>query len=64
MLRLNEIKVKTIVTKPGEKIVTKYANLLQNLCQELDHYQVFKMKCPKDATILKNFIENNCVYVF
>ncbi|XP_024023582.1 uncharacterized protein LOC112092235 [Morus notabilis] len=35
-----------------------------NLWQELDHYQVFVMKCPEDATILKNFIEKDRVSDF
>lgn len=36
----------------------------KNLSQELDHYRVFEMKCPEDATILKNFIEKDRVYDF
>ncbi|GFZ01178.1 hypothetical protein Acr_14g0008130 [Actinidia rufa] len=59
-----EIKVKTTVTKQGDKSVTEYANLLQNRWQELDHYRVFEMKCPEDAAILKSFIEKDRVYDF
>ncbi|GAV81994.1 LOW QUALITY PROTEIN: UBN2_3 domain-containing protein, partial [Cephalotus follicularis] len=46
------------------KTVTEYANTLENLWQELDHYQVFEMKCPEDATTLKIFIEKDSVYDF
>lgn len=35
-----------------------------NLWQELDHYRVLETKCPVDAVILKNFIENDQVYDF
>ena len=59
-----EIKVKIAATKQGDKSVTKYANLLQNRWQELDHYRVFEMKCPEDAGILKSFIERDRVYDF
>ena len=59
-----EIKIKTAATKQGDKSVTKYANLLQNLWQELYHYGVFEMKCPEDAAILKSFIERDRVYDF
>ncbi|EXC02059.1 hypothetical protein L484_024023 [Morus notabilis] len=59
-----EIKIKTGATKQGDKSVTEYANLLQNLWQELDHYRVIEMKCPEDATILKNFIERDRIYDF
>ena len=50
--------------KQGDKTVTEYANILQNLWQELDHYRVFEMKCPEDAAILKSFIEKDRVYDF
>jgi hypothetical protein len=59
-----EIKVKTTATKQGDKSVTQYANMLQNLWQKLDHYWVFEMKCPEDAAILKNFIERDRAYDF
>lgn len=59
-----EIKVKTSATKQGDRSVTEYANLLQNLWQELDHYRVFKMKCDDDAATLKNFIAKDRVYDF
>ncbi|KAH7516297.1 hypothetical protein FEM48_Zijuj10G0120300 [Ziziphus jujuba var. spinosa] len=59
-----EIKVKAGATKQGDKSVTEYANLLQNLWQELDYYQVIEMKCHEDAVSLKNFIEKDRVYDF
>ncbi|GAV61024.1 LOW QUALITY PROTEIN: UBN2_3 domain-containing protein, partial [Cephalotus follicularis] len=49
------------------RTVTEYANTLQNVWQELDHYRVFEMKCPKcpeDAITLKIFIEKDRVYDF
>ena len=59
-----EIKVTTNATKQGSRTVTKCANSLKNLWQELDHYRVSEMKCLKDTTILKNFIEKDRVYDF
>ncbi|GAV59939.1 UBN2_3 domain-containing protein, partial [Cephalotus follicularis] len=46
------------------RTVTEYANTLQKLWQELDHYQVFEMKCSEDAATLKIFIEKAKVYDF
>ena len=37
-----KVKVKTIGTKQGSKIVTEYANQLKTLWQELDHYRMIK----------------------
>ena len=59
-----KIKVKTEVGKQGNKTIIKYANMLNNLWQELDHYQCIKTKCPENATILKNYIEEDRVYNF
>ena len=59
-----EVKVKTIAAKQGSKTVTEYANQLKALWQELDHYKVIKTKCPEDATVLKDFIEQDIVYDF
>lgn len=59
-----EVKVKTMAAKQGSKTVTEYANQLKSLWQELDHYRVIKTKCPEDATILKEFIEQDRVYDF
>ena len=50
--------------KQGTKSVTEYANSLQSLWQELDHYQCIKTKCSEDAAILKSFIEKDRVYDF
>lgn len=57
-----EIKVKTSTAKQGSKTVTRYTNMLKNLWQELDHYRFIETKCPNDAVILKNYIENDRVY--
>lgn len=62
--RVYEVKVKTVAAKQGNKTVTEYANMLQNLWQELDHYRVLKTKCSEDAVILKKFIEKDRVYDF
>ncbi|RVW25355.1 hypothetical protein CK203_117722 [Vitis vinifera] len=35
-----------------------------SLWQELDHYWVIKTKCPEDAAVLKDFIEQDRVYDF
>ena len=59
-----EAKVKTIAAKQGSKTVTEYVNQLKALWQELDHYRVIKTKCPEDATVLKDFIEQDRVYYF
>ena len=59
-----EVKVKTIATKQGSKTVTEYANQLKALWQELGHYRVIKIKCPEDAVVLKDFIEQDRVYDF
>ena len=59
-----EIKVKTSAMKQGNKTVTEYANSLQTLWQELDHYRCITTRCPEDAAILKSFIEKDRVYDF
>ena len=59
-----EIKVKTETTMKGDISVTKYANLLQNLWQELDHYRVTKMKCPDDTGILNNLLKKIRYMIF
>ncbi|KAL6324190.1 hypothetical protein AAG906_006462 [Vitis piasezkii] len=48
----------------GSKTVTEYANQLKALWQELDHYKVIKTKCPDDAVVLKDFIQQDRVYDF
>nr|CAN75638.1 hypothetical protein VITISV_043620 [Vitis vinifera] len=62
--KYTRFKVKTVVAKQRDKTVTEYANQLKSLWQELDHYRVIKTKCPEDATILKDFIEQDRVYDF
>ena len=59
-----EVKVKMIAAKQGSKTVADYANQLKALWQELDHYRVIKTKCPEDAAVLKDFIEQDKVYDF
>ncbi|XP_071905634.1 uncharacterized protein [Coffea arabica] len=59
-----EIKTKISATKQGNLSVTQYANLLQNLWQELDQYRCVQMLCSEDAATLKNFIEKDRVYDF
>ena len=56
--------MKTIAVKQGSKPIIEYANQLKTLWQELDHYRVIKTKCPKDAAVLKDFIEQDRVYDF
>ena len=56
--------MKTIATKQVSKSVTECANQLKSLWQELDHYRVIKTKCPEDAVVLKEFIEQDRVYDF
>ncbi|KAK0574856.1 hypothetical protein LWI29_030147 [Acer saccharum] len=59
-----EIKTKTTSTKQGNSSVTEYANALQNLWQELDHYRCIAMKCSDNAATLKQVIEQDRVYDF
>lgn len=56
--------MKTVAAKQRNKLVTEYANILQNPWQALDHYQVLETKYPEDAVNLKKFIEKDRVYVF
>ena len=56
--------MKTIDAKQGSKIVIECANQLKTLWQELDDYRVIKTKCPEDAAVLKDFIEQDRVYDF
>lgn len=57
-----EIQVKAAATKQGSFSVSEYSSLLQSLWQELDQYQVLKMKCSEDATLLKNYIQKQRSY--
>ena len=38
--------------------------MLKNLWQELDHHWCIEIRCPEDATILKNYIKKDWVYEF
>ena len=51
-------------TKQGTKTITEYANLLQTLCQELDHYQCLMLKYSEDIAIHKRFVEKERTYDF
>ena len=62
--QIYDVKVKTVAAKQGNKSVTKYANQLESLWMELDHYRVIKAKCSEDSTILKEYIEQDRVYDF
>ncbi|XP_071928069.1 uncharacterized protein [Coffea arabica] len=59
-----DIKTKTTGAKQGTKIVTEYANFLQNQWQELDYYRTFDLNCSKCAVFIKKFIERDRVYDF
>ena len=37
---------------------------MKALWHKLDHYRVIKTKCPEDAVVLKDFIEQDRVYDF
>ncbi|XP_070056856.1 uncharacterized protein LOC142167291 [Nicotiana tabacum] len=62
--RIYELKMKVTAMKQGARSATEYANLLQGLWQEIDHYQCIQMLCPKDAVTLKRFIERERTYEF
>ncbi|TXG69702.1 hypothetical protein EZV62_004637 [Acer yangbiense] len=62
--QIYEIKMKISTTKQGGRSVTEYAQNLQNLWQELDHYQCMEMKCTDNAALLKCFMEKDRIYTF
>ncbi|XP_073224810.1 uncharacterized protein [Cicer arietinum] len=62
--QIYDVKVKTVAAKQGNKIVTEYANHLKALWMEMDHYRAIKVKCPADAALLKEYIEQDRVYDF
>lgn len=64
VVHVSEVKVKTIAAKQGNKMITRYATMLQNLWQELNHYQVLETKCPNDVVVLKKFIQKDQIYDF
>lgn len=47
--QVNEVKVKTMAAKQGNRTVTEYANQLEALWMELDHYRFIKTKCSANA---------------
>ncbi|KAK0590924.1 hypothetical protein LWI29_033270 [Acer saccharum] len=62
--QIYDIKTRISNTKQGTHSVTEYANILQNLWQELDYYQCIKMESSKDAATLRRFLEKERIYVF
>jgi len=62
--QIYEIRARVAATKQGSKTITEYANMLQTLWQELDHYQCLKMKCSEDAALHKRFVEKEQIYDF
>lgn len=62
--QIYEIRTKVATTKQGTRSIIKYANLLQTLWQELDHYQCLKMKRSEDAALHKRCLENERMYNF
>jgi len=62
--QIYDVKVKTVGAKQGSKSITEYANQIKSLWMKLDHYRVIKVKCSKDSSILKEYIEQDRVYDF
>ncbi|KAK0582355.1 hypothetical protein LWI29_024584 [Acer saccharum] len=62
--QIYDIKTRISNTKQGTHSVTEYANILQNLWQELDYYQCIKMESSKDVATLRRFLEKERIYVF
>ncbi|KAL5813378.1 hypothetical protein ACOSQ3_024138 [Xanthoceras sorbifolium] len=59
-----EIRTKAMSTKHGNGSVTDYANTLQNLWQELDHYRCVRITNPADTTVVRKMLEQDRVYDF
>lgn len=57
-----EIQVKAASTKQGDLSASEYVSVLQTCWQELDQYQVLKMKCSEDAALFKDFIHKQRSY--
>lgn len=62
--QIYEIKTKMLGAKQGTRIVTKYANYLKGLWQEINLYQNKQIKCNDDALVLKRFVEKDRIYDF
>ena len=62
--QIYEIKMKIATTKQGDRSVNEYAQNLQNLWLELDHYEQFEAKCTEDAALLKRYKEKDRIYKF
>ncbi|KAL5756173.1 hypothetical protein ACOSQ2_020919 [Xanthoceras sorbifolium] len=53
-----EIRTKAMSTKQGNGSVTDYANAVQSLWQELDHYRCVRISNPADAVVVRKLILN------
>ena len=62
--QIYEIRTKVAAIKQGIRSIIEYANLLQTLWQELDHYQCLKIKCSEDVALQKRFVEKERTYDF
>lgn len=62
--QIDEIKIKISSIKKEKHTITEYANLMQNLWQEMDHYQCIKQKCSNDAAMAKRLVEKDTIYDF
>ena len=62
MLPKSEIKMRISNTKQGNYSVSEYGHTLQNLWQELDHYDQFEAKCNEDVDLLKCHKEKDRIY--
>jgi len=60
--QINEIKIRISNTKQGNYSISEYAHTLQNLWQELDHYELFEAKCNEDVDLLRRYKEKDRIY--
>ena len=56
--------MRAISAKQGNRTVTKYANELKGLWQELDHNKQIEIKCTDDAATLKKITQCDRTYGF
>ena len=64
MPQVYEIRMRAISAKQGNRTVTKYANELKGLWQELHHYRQIEIKCTDHAATLKKITECDRNYDF
>ena len=62
--RIYEIEMKISTTQQGNRFVTEYSSLLQDLWREMDHYQCIQMCYRQNVAILERFVENDRIYEF